>query len=111
MLALPIALALSYRFLNQGNRSDLVWLTLLGIASVGVGNPALYLIPAVIGCSWIAFFTLELLKHKKGGDPLEQIRRGVWLIIPVAYPIGILALLTLNIIPKPIDIRMYGPTY
>ena len=111
MLALPIALALSYRFLNQGNRSDLVWLTLLSIASVGVGNPALYLIPAVIGCSWIAFFTLELLKRRENGDLLGQIRRGLLLIIPVAYPIGILILLTVNIIPKPIDIRMYGPTY
>jgi hypothetical protein len=111
MLALPIALALSYRFLSRGNRSDLVWLTLLSIASVGVGNPALYLIPAVIGCSWIAFFTLELLKRRENGDLLGQIRRGLLLVIPVVYPIGILILLTINIIPKPIDIRMYGPTY
>src|SRR6266513_4036054 len=54
ILALPIALALSYRFLSQVERSDLVWLTLLGIVSVGLANTALYLIPAVIGCSWVA---------------------------------------------------------
>src|SRR5439155_14062593 len=50
ILFLPIGLALSYRFLGSGNTSDLVWLTLLGIAGVGLSNPALYLIPAVIGC-------------------------------------------------------------
>src|SRR5207247_6115427 len=56
ILALPLALALSYRFLSQGNRSDLVWLTLLGIASVGVSNPALYLILAIIGCCCVLLF-------------------------------------------------------
>lgn len=111
ILALPLALALSYRFLSQGNRSDLVWLTLLGIASVGVSNPALYLIPAVIGCSWVAFFTTELFEHKKSEDLEKQIRRGLFLIIPLVYPIGILVLLMINIIPKPVDISRYGPTY
>jgi hypothetical protein len=111
ILALPLALALSYRFLSEGNRSDLVWLTLLGIASVGVSNPALYLIPAVIGCSWMAFFTTELFEHKKSEDLEKQIRRGLFLIIPLVYPIGILVLLMINIIPKPVDISMYGPTY
>jgi hypothetical protein len=111
ILALPLALALSYRFLSQGNRSDLVWLTLLGIANVGLTNTALYLIPAVIGCSWLAFFTTQLFENKEFKDLGEQIRRGLFLIIPLIYPIGILVLLMINIIPKPIDIRMYGGTY
>ena len=34
LLFLPIGLALTYRFLNRGNASDLAWLTLLGIAGV-----------------------------------------------------------------------------
>jgi hypothetical protein len=111
ILALPLALALSYRFLTQGNRSDLVWLTLLGIGSVGVSNTALYLIPAVIGCSWLAFFTTQLFENKELKGLKKQIRRGLFLIIPLVYPIGILVLLIINIIPKPVDIRMYGPTY
>src|SRR5947207_2827637 len=49
ILTLPLALVLSYRFLSKANRSDLVWLTLLGVASVGLANTALYLFPAVIG--------------------------------------------------------------
>jgi len=111
ILALPLALALSYRFLSQANRSDLVWLTLLGIAGVGLANTALYLIPAVIGCSWLAFFTTQLFENKEPKDLAEQIRRGLFLIIPLVYPIGILVLLMTNILPKPIDITMYGPTY
>src|SRR5437667_1256612 len=111
ILTLPLALVLSYRFLSQGNRIDLVWLTLLGIASVGVSNPALYLIPAVIGCSWAAFFTTELFEQNKSEDLEKQIRRGLFLIIPLVYPIGILVLLMINIIPKPVDISRYGPTY
>jgi hypothetical protein len=111
ILALPLALALSYRFLSQGNRSDLVWLTLLGIASVGVGNPALYLIPAVIGCAWVAFFTTKLFEHKESEDLGKQVHHGLFLLIPLVYPIGILVLLMVNIIPKPIDISMYGPVY
>src|SRR6266536_1158363 len=65
ILTLPLALALSYRFLNQGNSRDLVWLTLLGIASVGLANTALYLIPAVIGCSWLAFCATQVFEHKE----------------------------------------------
>ena len=111
ILALPLAVALSYRFLNHGNRSDLVWLTLLSIASVGVANTALYLIPAVIGCSWLAFFTSQLFDDRNGEYLRTQIRRGFFLIIPLIYPVGILVLLLINIIPKPVDISMYGPTY
>jgi hypothetical protein len=111
ILLLPIGVALSYRFLNRGNRSDLVWLTLLGIAGVGLSNPALYLIPAAIGCSWLAFFALELFAQKGRDSLCEQIRRGFCLAIPVVYPIAILLLLALNVIPKPIDTRMYGPSY
>jgi hypothetical protein len=111
ILALPLALLLSYRFLTKANRSDLVWLTLLGIASVGLANTALYLVPSVIGCSWLAFFATQLFEDKKSKDLGEQIRRGLFQIIPLVYPIGILVLLMINIIPKPIDISRYGPTY
>jgi hypothetical protein len=111
ILFLPIGLALTYRFLDRGNASDLAWLTLLGIAGVGLSNPALYLIPAVIGCSWIAFFCLERFEQKPREDCWKQIRRGFSLIVPLAYPIGLLVLLSFNVIPKPIDIRMFGPTY
>ena len=111
ILFLPIGLALTYRYLNRGNASDLVWLTLLGIAGVGLSNPALYLIPAVIGCSWLAFFSLERFERKTSEDCWKQIRHGFSLIVPMAYPIGILVLLKLDVIPKPIDVRMFGPTY
>src|SRR5213080_244359 len=99
ILFLPIGLALSYRFLSRGNLSDLAWLTLLDIAGVGLSNPALYLLPAVIGCSWVAIFSLELLEGKNRADLWLQVRRGLFLVIPVAYPIAILALLKMNIIP------------
>ncbi len=111
LLFLPIGLALTYRFLDRGNVSDLAWLTLLGIAGVGLSNPALYLIPAVIGCSWLAFFSLDRFERKAREDYWKQIRRGFFLIVPMAYPIGILVLLNFDIIPKPIDVRMFGPTY
>jgi len=109
ILFLPIALALSYRYLSRGNRSDLVWLVLLAIAGVGLSNPALFLIPAVIGCSWVAFLALAPFEHKTGGGWIGLIRRGLSLAIPLVYPLGILILLALNIIPRPIDIRMLGP--
>lgn len=111
ILALPLALALSYRFLSKGNWSDLVWLTLLTIASVGFANTALYLTPAVIGCSGLAWVTVQLFEHPKLERLWLNIRRGLLLIIPLSYPIGILVLLLTNIIPKPVDIRMYGATY
>jgi hypothetical protein len=109
ILFLPIGLSLSYRFLDRGNRSDVAWLTLLGIAGVGLSNPALYLVPAVIGCSWVAFVALQLLEGGTRADLLKQLRRGLLLVIPLVYPIAILAMLALNIIPKPMDTRMYGP--
>jgi hypothetical protein len=111
ILFLPIGLAISYRFLQRGNKSDIVWLTFLGIAGVGLSNTALYLIPAVIGCSWLAFFAVERLQRKNRLDWWYEFRRGLYLIIPMIYPIAILVLLSLNIIPKPIDTRMFGPSY
>jgi hypothetical protein len=109
ILFLPITLALTYRFLSHAKRSDLVWLVLLAIAGVGLSNPALYLLPAVVACSWVAFFALQVLERRAGENLLELIREGFLLLIPLAYPIGILILLALNVIPKPIDIRMFGP--
>src|SRR5256885_1270207 len=70
-----------------------------------------YLIPAVIGCSWVAFFALKLIQRKKRPELWTQIHRGLLLIIPMIYPIGILALLAINIIPRPIDTRAFGPEY
>ncbi|SRR6266545_37443 len=109
ILLLPLALALSYRFLCGGSLSDLIWLVILGIAGVGLSNSALYLIPAVVGCSWVASFTREVLEHKGRRDLWKQIRSGLFLLIPLVYPVGILVLLSLNTIPKPIDIRGFGP--
>jgi hypothetical protein len=111
ILFLPIGLALTYRFLSRGNLRDLVWLTLLSIAGIGLGNPALYLLPAVIGCSSVAFFTLELFGGENRAKLWGHVHRSFLLVIPVAYPIAILALLKTNIIPKPVDIHMVGPEY
>jgi hypothetical protein len=111
ILFLPIALALNYRFLSRGNPTDVVWLTLLGIAGVGLSNPALYLLPAISVCSWVAFFTLELFEGITRESLWKLIRLGGLLAFPLAYPIGILALLKVDIIPKPIDIHMLGPKY
>jgi hypothetical protein len=111
ILFVPIGMALSYRFLQKENKSDIVWLTFLGIAGVGLSNTALYLIPALIGCSWLAFFAVERLQRKPRPDLWHQLRRGLYLAVPTVYPIAILALLALNIIPKPIDTRMFGPDH
>jgi hypothetical protein len=111
ILFLPMGLALSYRFFSRGKSSDLVWLTLLGVAGVGLSNPALYLLPALIGCSWMAFITLELFEYRSRECLWKLIRLGLFLTIPLAYPIGILALLKMDIIPKPVDIHMLGPRY
>jgi hypothetical protein len=111
ILFLPMGLALSYRFFSRGKSSDLVWLTLLGVAGVGLSNPALYLLPAIIGCSWIAIITLELFDHRSRESLWRLIRLGLLLTIPLAYPIAILALLKMDIIPKPVDIHMLGPRY
>ena len=111
ILFLPIGLALSYRFFSRGKSSDLVWLTLLGVAGVGLSNPSLYLLPAIIGCSWIAFITLELFEHRSRESLWRLIRLGLLLTIPLAYPVAILALLKMDIIPKPVDIHMLGQRY
>jgi len=111
ILFLPIALALNYRFLGRRNPTDLVWLTLVGIAGVGFSNPALYLLPAISVCSWVAFFSLELFERGTREGLWKPISLGLLLVFPLVYPLGILALLKMDIIPKPIDIHMLGPRY
>jgi Family of unknown function (DUF6077) len=111
ILFLPVTLSLTYRFLCGGNWSELVWLILLAIAGVGLSNTALYLVPAVIGCSCLSFLGVQLLDRKGREDFRKQFRRYLLLAIPLAYPIAILALLKLNVIPKPIDIRGFGPEF
>src|SRR5439155_14326386 len=90
ILFLPIALALNYRFLSRGNPTDLVWLTLLGIAGVGISNPALYLLPAISVCSWVALFMLEVFERSTREGLCKLISRGMLLLFPLAYLIGIL---------------------
>jgi hypothetical protein len=109
ILFLPVTLSLTYRFLCGRNWSDLVWLILLAIAGVGLSNTALYLVPAVIGCSCLSFLGVQLLDRKGPENFGKQFCRYLLLAIPLAYPIAILALLKLNVIPKPIDIRAFGP--
>ena len=111
ILFLPIALALNYRLLSRGNLTDLVWLTLLGIAGVGLSNPALYLHPAISVCSWIALFILETYERSTRESLMKLISRGALLLLALAYPVGILCLLKMDIIPMPIDIHMLGPRY
>jgi hypothetical protein len=111
ILFLPIALSLSYRFLREANRSDLVWLVLLAVAGVGLSNTALYLIPATIGFSALSFLGVKLLDRPSREDFRKQFRRCWLLAIPLAYPVAILTLLKLNIIPKPIDLRFLGPEF
>src|SRR5437867_5390319 len=90
ILFLPIGVALSYRFLLKGNKSDVVLLTFLGIAGVGLSNTGLYLIPAVIGCSWIAFFAVERFLRKQRFNWWHEFRQGLYLAIPMVYPVAIL---------------------
>jgi hypothetical protein len=111
ILFIPIGLALSYRFFVEDNKGDIIWLTVLGIAGVGLSNTGLYLMPAVIGCSWLAFVGVERFHGQHRFDWWAELRRGLELAIPMVYPIAILALLAINIIPKPIDTRMFGPNY
>jgi hypothetical protein len=111
LLVSPMCVALTYRFLHQGNISDVVWLIVMAIAGVGLSNPALYLIPAVIGCSWLAFFVTELIQQRGHVDLWKEMQGGLLLIIPMIYPIAILGLLSLNIIPKPTDLHMFGPRW
>ncbi len=111
ILFLPVALSLTYRFLRQGNYSDLVWLFLLAIAGVGLSNTALYLVPAVIGCSCLSFLGVEVLDPRGRDHFWRQFRRCLLLAVPLAYPVTILALLKFNVIPKPIDLHEFGPKY
>ena len=74
-----------------------------GIAGVGLSNTALYLVPAVIGCSCLSFLGVQLLDREGRDNFWKQFRRYLLLAIPLAYPIAILALLKLNVIPKPIE--------
>ena len=89
ILFLPIALSLSYRFLLHGNQSDLLWLVLLAIAGVGLGNTALYLIPAVVGLFLCLFLGVELSPGKGKNISGSNFGAACWLALPLVYPIGI----------------------
>src|SRR5207247_9071658 len=91
ILFLPIGIALSYRFFSRGNATDLMWLTFLGLGGVGRSNIALYAIPAVIWCSWIAFFTLQLFEPKASEELWRHRRRGLLRAVPLVDPIALLA--------------------
>jgi hypothetical protein len=76
-----------------------------------LSNTALYLLPAVVGCSGLSSLGVELLDQKGRENLRKQFRCYLLLVIPLTYPISILALLKLNVIPKPIDIRAFGPDF
>ena len=104
----PVALSLTYRYMETGNRRDVVWLTLLGISGVGLSNSALYLLPAVVGCAGLAKIGLCLIPRCDTAAFRNQFIRSLYLGIPLIYPVAILLLLKLNVIPQPIDKRGFG---
>jgi hypothetical protein len=108
ILFLPVALVLTYRFISVGKAADIFWLTSLAIAGVGFSNSSLYLLPATIGCVSIAFVLTEFVSHIEWKNAWRSIQRCLWLALPCAYPIGILLLLALNVIPKPVDTQGFG---
>lgn len=111
ILFLPVGLCLSYRYLRRGSHADLLWLTLLMIAGVGLSNTALYLLPVVVGCCCISFFAIELFSNIRKPTIREQLRRYLLLIIPLIYPVALLALLKLDVILQPIDKSAFGPEF
>ena len=111
ILFLPMLLSLTYRFLRSGNLSDLAWLTLMTIAGAGLSNTALYLAPAVVGCSCASFATVELLDPNRRKYLFSGLHRYLLLGLPLAYPLGTLVFLRLNIIQTPSDVRGFGPEY
>ncbi len=105
-----IALSLSYRFLTKKRRSDVYWLTLLAISGVGLSNSALYLVPAAIGCSCLAFCTMQLLERRSVNELWQACKLSLILAIPLVYPVGILFALKLGVIPIPTNIKAFGPS-
>jgi hypothetical protein len=111
ILFVPLLFCLTYRFLRLGNPSDVAWLVLLVIAGTGLSNTALYFAPAIIGCSCASFLALELVDSNRRQSFFTAFRRCMLLALPLVYPVGTLALLKLNIIQKPTDLRGFGPEY
>jgi hypothetical protein len=111
ILLLPVVLSLTYRFLRTGKSTDILWLTFLAIAGVGLSNSALYLFPATMGCAALAHVFNELSLHKDWRNVGGVMQRCLWLVVPFAYPISILLLHKFNIVPRPVDIRGFGTNY
>lgn len=110
-LTIPVAISLTYRFMTNENWVEILWLTLLGVSTVGLSNSALYLIPAAVGSSSLAALASHLIAEKSATSVLAPLKRSMLLAIPLIYPVGILFLLALNIIPKPIDRHGFGPEF
>ena len=91
ILFVPLLLSLAYRFLRLANPSDLAWLTLLPIAGAGLSNTALYLAPAIIGCSCVAFVTVEFIDSNRQEHFFSGLRRCLLLGLPLVYPVSILS--------------------
>ena len=89
----------------------MLWLTLLAIAGMGLSSTALYMIPAVVGCSCLSFLAVKLVDTEGRANFKKQFIRSSLLIVPLAYPLAILVLLKVNLIPKPIDIHAFGPEF
>ncbi len=111
ILFIPLVLSMTYRFLRLGTLSDLIWLALLAIAGAGLSSTALYLAPAIIVCSGISLVISDFVGAGRREHLLADIRRCMLLVLPLVYPMAILALLKLNIIKTPSDVRGFGPEY
>jgi hypothetical protein len=111
ILFVPLLLSLIYRFLRIGNPTDLAWTVLMSIAGAGLSSTALYFAPVIIGCSLISFLAVELLETNRREHVSATFRRCLLLGLPLVYPLGILALLKLNVIQRPMDLRGFGPEY
>lgn len=111
ILAIPVAISLTHRFLKEGQRVDILWLTLLGISGVGLSNSALYLLPAAVGSAGLVALSVQLVFPHGDLTFRALFRRSLLLAIPLIYPVGTLFLIAVNIIPKPINRQGFGPEF
>ena len=69
----------------------------------------MYLLPAAVGCAGLAALGVRLISSGGVTSFKEHFFRSLFLGLPLLYPVAILLLLKLNIIPQPIDQHSFGP--
>ncbi|MAE93133.1 MAG: hypothetical protein CL910_00590 [Deltaproteobacteria bacterium] len=99
-VGLPLVLLLALRYLASPTRARLLWVTLAAIGAIGLSGSAIFMVPALLGATGVAFAGAS-------GPSRARLLRSATLQLASVYGLVIGLAGLAGLLPRPADISLF----